>query len=421
MRKVARNALFAGAGQTVAKSALLLLVLAVANFLGAATLGEAMTGFTLATFLRNFLDWGLGKVAVRHVSRNPTDAASFLASALLSKRSLVVLGLLGFAAASAWFAWISPTRREMAVFLALMGGAQVVGTATVARGYVFNGLERMDLETGSLAARQGTMLAASSGFLFLGLGLPGIGLGVLAGEVAGRVVSARGLRRLGVARAPGDPERARAVRRAGNPIVLGILCGLVYAYGNTLIIRSLLGAEATGLFNAPYRMVLEFQVLPAVLGAAAFPVFARLGDGKRGDIDGLLSRARKTAACVLTVGLLGAGLLSVFAREALRLLYWKQPAFWEMDALLVVLAWAIPVTCLNVLLGDVLYALDGERTALAIAATVAGASLAANLVAIPRWGLWGACWTTLGAETLFLLLDVAAVRVLARRTRRGGA
>ncbi len=418
MKRVAKNAFFAGVGQFAAKSALLLLVLAVANLLGAATLGEAMTGFTLATFLRNFLDWGLGKIAVRHVSRDPADAAAFLSAAVASKRLLWRTGLPAYACVCAWFASLSETPGGMALFLALLGGAQVLAAVNAARGYLFNGLERMDLETRSLAARQGTMLAVSVGLILAGFGLPAVGLGVLAGEAVGFLVTGRILAGLGIAPAPADLSRAEKIRRAGTPIALGVVCGLVYAYGNTLILRTVLGPEATGLFSAPYRMVLEFQVLPAILGAAAFPVFSRLGGGGGEGVAGLLARGRKTAGVLLALGLAGAVLLSLFSREALAVLYWRQPAFREMDTMLAVLAWVIPVTCLNVILGDILYALDGERAALAIAAAVAGASLAANLVMIPRLGLWGACWTVVGAEILFLLGNAVAIR---RRLKTGDA
>lgn len=410
MKKVAKNAFFAGVGQFAAKSALLLLVLAVANLLGAATLGEAMTGFTLATFLRNFLDWGLGKIAIRHVSRDPVDAAAFLSAAVASKRPLWRAGFAGYVCVCAWFVILSATPVAMALFLVLVGVAQALAVVNTARGYVFNGLERMDLETRSLAARQGTMLAASVALILAGFGLPAVGLGVLAGEVAGFLVTGRALSGLGIPRVPADAARADRIRRAGNPVALGVACGLVYAYGNTLILRTVLGPEATGLFSAPYRMVLEFQVLPAVLGAAAFPVFSRLGGGGAAGVAGLLARGRKTAGVLLALGLAGAVLLSLFSREALAILYWRQPAFQEMDVMLSVLAWAIPVTCLNVILGDILYALDGERAALGVAASVAGTSLAANLFAIPRFGLWGACWTVVGAELLFLLGNVVAIR-----------
>lgn len=422
MRQVVRNGLFLGAGQAVSKASLLLLALAIANLLGPVAFGEAVTGFTLATFLRNVLDWGLAKIAVRHVSRRPPDAGAFLAAALRSKGILVAAAFPLYGAAAVYFAGLADHPWGMGVFLALMGAAQVVEAAVLARGYVFNGLERMDLEMAGLAVRQVLGLGVSVGGILAGWGLPAVGLGVFLGEVAAWAWTGRCLARLGVrAKSAAGPSRAREIRRAGAPIAVGVLCGLVYHYANTLILRVLLGPESTGLYNAAYRIVVEFQVIPTVLSAAAFPLFARLGEADSGDVAGLLRRARRAAAALLAAGGAAAMLLAVFSGEVLRILYPVQPEFWTMATMLAVLAASVPLACLNVLLGDVLYALDGERTAVAIALTVAGMSLVANLLAIPRWGLWGACFVSVGAEALFLVLDLLAVRVLAGRRRRRGA
>ncbi len=418
MRQLVRNTLFLGIGQAVSKSALLILVLVVSKILGAVSLGEAMTGFALATFLRNFLDWGLGKIAVRHISRDPSDAAAFLGAAVRSKRLLWGIGALGYGLAAAWFARLADDPARMGIFLALLGLAQVVNVVGMARGYVFNGLERMDLETLSIALQQGTGLAAAIGMLVAGWGLPSVGLGVLLGSLAGLLMSDYSLRRLGLPAHAGTSERARAILAAGRPIAYGVFCNLVYVHGSTLILRTFLGPEATGFFKVPHQMVLEFQVLPAIAGAAVFPLFSRLGgSGDEGDVAGLLRRARRAGLFLAGVGLAAAVGLSLAAGPLLHLLYSNQPEFWAMGPLLAVLAWVIPMTCLNVLLGEMLYALDGERAALRIALVVSAASLAANLFAIPRFGVWGACGVTLFAEALYFVLDLAVIRGRLRAAR----
>jgi O-antigen/teichoic acid export membrane protein len=253
----------------------------------------------------------------------------------------------------------------------------------------------------------------------LGWGLAAVGAGACAGQAASFFYSGRLLARVGIGAERPDAARAGAILAAGTPIAVGSLWGLLYSQGNSLILRFTLGPEATGLFGASYRIVMESQVIPAVLSAAAFPLFSRLGDGRGGDLDGLLRRSRRLAAALLAICVTVAALLCWKAEWTLGFLYGR-PEYVATAPLFAALAWVIPVTCMNVMLGDLVYALDGDRHALRIAVAVSVASLAGNLLAIPRWGIQGAAAVTIGSELLFLGLDLAVLRVLVARRRAAG-
>jgi len=84
------------------------------------------------------------------------------------------------------------------------------------------------------------------------------------------------------------------------------------------------------------------------------------------------------------------------------------------------LAWGLPATCTSMLIGTVLAATRRQHWPLATQSALLVASVCANLVAIPRWGVTGCAFVAVGVYYTSVLVNTT-LAVVAARTARAAA
>lgn len=198
---------------------------------------------------------------------------------------------------------------------------------------------------------------------------------------------------------------ARTALASGGVLLLANLAVLAYNSGDSLLLKWFLGDSAVGLYSSAYRVI---QVPLAAFNAvtfAAFPLLARMASGDASEARRLTGRLMSMA---LVAGVLAALGIAWFAGPVVRALFGTE--YLESAAVLRVLAFVVPLDFVVSTLGTAHVAAGRERPLAWCAGSAAVLNLIANMALIPRLGLLGAAWATIGTYVLLWMLYVFAIR-----------
>ena len=206
------------------------------------------------------------------------------------------------------------------------------------------------------------------------------------------------------------PRLARSLGY-GIPLVPHSLAGLINDLIDRILVNSMLGLSAVGVYSMGYRIASLGQVVATSLNQAFGPIFVRIlndadaarrdGDARKADAE--LQRAGRLG--LLTVA--GAGCLVValtaVAREVLMVL--ATPAFqdsWKVVGVVGggVIAWA----CYFPFSQAILYNPARVRWLMATTGLAALVNIGANLVLLPKLGIMGAAWATLVSDVVLAIV-----------------
>jgi O-antigen/teichoic acid export membrane protein len=303
--------------ELVAKGSLFLVTVYLAGVLGAADFGRFAFLQTLFVFAWMGVDLGLNMYAVREVARRPGDVSEFVADFSGMRLSLALV-LSGATLAGLWLAGSDPLQ------LWLAGGfALYLVVRSVQPDWLLRGLERY-FELAVVNVVMSALLLLATWALIRDSGdarlasLPWF-LSYLLGTI-GMVLA---LRR----RVPGlDPAgmRVRPRRWLGHwreSVHFTLSNGVATLYQNipVLYVYALGSATMTGIFAAPFRLVIAMIFVSSVVPMVVYPIFTDLHSrGRR--------RTLKTLVGLMSLAMIaGAGLVAalafVYADSAVRLLF----------------------------------------------------------------------------------------------------
>lgn len=195
---------------------------------------------------------------------------------------------------------------------------------------------------------------------------------------------------------------------ASAPIALLALLGIVYQKLSIYMLSALAGAALTGLFAAVLRVVEASKLIHVSVFTALYPAMARSSDSFWPIQVSLLVGA---ALIALTLSLLAAPLIKLFFGLD----------FSPSSPILRILAWMLVPYTFDTYLTLVFVAAKQERkVVIALSASLLLLVLL-NLWWIPRFGLAGAAWASLAAESFQALLLLAQRGFQIEITQRGGA
>ena len=403
-----KPAVWALAGQmaTVASQGLYFIVLArVMGPAGMGTLGAAMA---LVYMLVPFGLWGAGEILVRDVA---TGAASFqLAFNRGLSCWLAASGVMCPLAVILLRAAVPELPLGSAVMLATseIGGASLVHLAY----YGFHARNQVS-RTGACLALQAAAKAGAV-LLFELAGMPPrIPMWLLFYGAASWLAALACL--VWVSWARGLPALARpqpSALRVGFLFSLGTFTKGAYNDLDKVVLNRFRGGWDTGQYSVAYRALLVACLPVTSVLQAAYRGFYQAGN--RG-VQGALDHARGLRrALAKALGLAAAmGALAVLALPAaLGARYaW---ASWILLALMPLLVFRL----LHNLFADVLTGAGCQGLRAGLQLGVAGINLVLCLLWIPRWGVRGAIWASLGSDLALAVATGTACWVLRSRERR---
>jgi O-antigen/teichoic acid export membrane protein len=173
---------------------------------------------------------------------------------------------------------------------------------------------------------------------------------------------------------------------------------------DTVIVRRFLGLQASGEYNASYRIIESLLIIPGIVQYAIFPSIAKLIPAKEWD------KVKKICDYSLKYLFIISAFIAVFffhySREILDFLYGG--LFVNSYGILAILGLTIIFLYIQIPFYTVIYAQKKDAQLISRLVVLSVVNVVLNLVLIPRIGLLGAAWATLLTEifsfVIFLFL-----------------
>jgi O-antigen/teichoic acid export membrane protein len=396
-RRVAKNTAYLGLADIASKVLGFLFYLLAARGLGAEKFGVLSFAVAFVTMFAVLTDLGLGIVTAREIARDRSVAPRFISNVLAMKllASVVVIFLIGALVNLVGYPWTTVRVVYICSFF-------VLGNAISSYyGWVFQGLERMDLAAlcrivpaAVLAAA--VLLLSRRGAVVESYALLYVGSALLSVLLAGGLASVRLVRpRLSFA-----PKVWWEMLRPSLPIGLTVMFTMFYYWNGTTLLSKLRGYEAVGIYSAAFRLAMGFAFAGLAFSGGVFPLFSRLfvSDPRR-SIRALELALRFMLMLVLPVAAFGA----MFAQPLILLLYGG--GYQGAVSLLRILVWWGVCACLNSLLSNFFISTDRPGTVTVQTGLALGINLVLNFVLIPAIGAVGTAVSIVAAEatSLFFL------------------
>lgn len=271
-RRITRNSLYLIAGQLLGRAIGLGYTLTLARLLGVQDFGLYNLVMGLLAIAITAVDFGLARLVLRDLAREPLSTARYLAT-LVPLR--VALALAGYALLLAVVALSGYGQRTL--LLVAISGVTLLPTAL---GMLFDVLFHARQQMRHSAAGD-VVLAITQLVVGVGVLLAGGGLEVvLASNIVAACAYAGYLARQ--VRANGEPlpwrpdwRLARELLVKAAPYALVTLLAMLASRTELLLLGALTDAQALGLFSAAAKFPETCLLLPAVFTAAAAPVLAQ--------------------------------------------------------------------------------------------------------------------------------------------------
>lgn len=418
-QRVLANALILGIGQVVTWVLSTVYLAVVSRYLGPVRQGELTLALSLVTVLGIAISLGMDTLITRTVARTPERASTLVSATIIVRLALSIPGGIALYVYTI-IAHLNAETRQVALVLAIGMVIAACGNSLVA---AFQGRERM---------APGVVVAVVQNALGLGVAIliawqrAGVIYFAVANIVIDGLLLALNLYWIRHVARLTFHVPLRIIRE----VVIGSLAFwassvflTIYINVDSIMLQSLAGTQAVGLYAPATRMFAAALFLPAIIGQATLPMLSRLG------IDGgtdFVRASRKTLslliACAvpLTVG------LATFASPLIHAIFGN--AYRLSVPVLVVLSLCIPFMFLNIQFNQILAARDRQRIWTIVMAVSCLLNPLANLMLVPlakhRWhnGAEGAALALLATEIFmtaygcWILRDVLRDHGLARVT-----
>jgi O-antigen/teichoic acid export membrane protein len=397
--RVAKNSLVQVVGGVLGKVLGVLLVIYAARQLGTEGFGLYSFVLSLLGIFYIFTDFGLGTLATRDLARDHGNEARYFGNIFLMRLGFSLLAAVAMVAAVAALGHPAEWVKLTAVAALSLFFTSNIDTCTA----IFNAHEHMEIP--AMISVVATMLRV------------GVSLGALAAGADVLILiwiySAASLLQfllsffLLSSRVRPDFKIDwafwRALLKQAYPLALANLFSVIYFRIDTVMLASMAGESAVGLYNAAYRL-LEFTIIfPAYYCGAVFPVISA---SYQTNPQRFLLIYRRSIKYMLMASLPLALGVAALAHRFIDVLY--GPAYGASAPALLVLMWCLVLIAVNSINAPYLIVMGRQRVITGLLLASMCLNIGLNFYAIPRYGIRGAAWVTLISEIfnafLFMLI-----------------
>ena len=373
----------------------------VARYLGPGRYGELAYAIALLGFVQPAVALGLEAIVVRDIAQEPARAGQILGTAF---RLRLGAGLIGWVGVMAMAACLRP---DDATAIALVG---IIGL-----GLILQSSDVVDLWFQSQMRSKLTVLSrvvayCTASGIKVGLILADAPLWTFAGALLADFLLASVALAFTYRWAPSagrwrwDAGTARVLLKESWPFMLAGLSVAAYMRIDQLLLRELSDERQLGLYSAILPLSQALHVLPLTICSSLYPRMATL---RRENPDAYARRMLQLFTLMAWSGMAVGAVVSLCAPWLVAVLL--GPGFSEAVP---ILRWHA-LTNVFVFLGvaqSVMIVNDGtSRISLIKTLSGAVASVALNLLLVPRWGAVGAAWAAVGAYGAAAVLTNAFV------------
>ena len=364
-----------------------------ARALDTAGYGVFSYALTLAGFLSLFLDPGINSILMRETAKaSEEERMKVLSTTFVMKAALVIFGI-------AVIIFVAPFFSTLPGAAALLPLVALILSFDTFRGFftaLMDAREKMEWDAGVNLLTN--LAIVVFGFIFLALHPTaksftwaytlGTGIGALAAFLIVFPYLKKSLSYF-------SSELIGPIVRSAWPFaVIGAL-GILLTNTDILIISWMRSASEVGIYSAVIRIVQILYIVPGIVQTATLPVFARLA---KKDNERFRAGFERTLGFIFlsSVPLALGGF--VLGTQVMTLIFGSAYATGGMalKVLMVSMIFDFPAS----IIAAAVFAYDHQK-GLIISSAIAGvANVAFDLILIPRFGITGSAFATLGAQIL---------------------
>jgi len=398
--RIAKNSLVQLAAGVLNKFLGVILVIYAARQLGTGGFGEYTFVLSMYSIFYIVADFGLGTLTTRDLAKDPERLTAYLGNVLVL-RTLLSLFAAGSMVAAVAILGHPPALVGLAAIaaLSLFFNSNVDTCAAV-----FYANQRMEIPSFLSVVAATFRVTASLGALAFG---GGVLILMAIHTVAAFFNFALLLWVLVADFRPAVHVNAgfwRQLLQQAFPLALANFFSIMYFRADTVMLASISGQDAVGLYNAAYRLLEFTLIVPAYYNGAIFPVISASHNTNPQRFMLIYRRSVKymwVASLPLAIG------TAALAPRLVEVLYGQ--AYAACVPALRVLMWTLLLIAVNSINAPYLIAMHRQKsvTTLTLAAVLLNVGL--NFWAIPRFGILGAAWTTLVSEAVMVTLFMAVL------------
>ncbi len=375
--------------------------------LGPASVGEYTVAIQLMGYFDIFTSFGLNALIMRDVARDRDQSGRYLSDAVTLRLLLYALAA-PVAGVCVLFAhrWLNLGQPGVVAF-ALLTLSLVPGNLTASLSALFNAWERNEIPALVTVATTLARVILGTAALLLGAGIVGlaaVSLGLNVALVVVFVIATRSTLRV----TPTRPNLADLppMIASAYPLFLNLALVTIFFRIDVILLQAFKGSETVGYYNAAYKWLDGFLIVPSTFTFAVFPLLSRYagqqGNGLRAAYDVSLRILVCLAVPIATVVMFLSGDLILLLGGA---------AYYPRSALaLAILIWFLPFSYVNGLTQYALIALNRQRFVTLAFIIAAAFNVLANYLLIPRFDVYGASAVTVLSEMVLLIPFLLVMR-----------
>lgn len=409
--KIVRGVVHLAPGEAVSRICYAAIVIFLGHFYGVVVLGVYALAATISQWLQPIIDFGLKHVGARLVAQRP-ELAGEIVRRVQSRRLMMAAAVLPVIVIYVVGVRLPASMKAFVLVFSFSSAVYAVSLEWAAWGK--NHLRL-------LGYGRAVVPVSILTFLALGYGRSGHALWwVAAGNIVGFLAQAivfwiwwrkHQPEGFGTAEEQSSIADSLAWRRTS---IMGLawLGNLAFNTIDMLMLGVMSNPQQVGLYSAAYRILNQVLMAYYLLTQSLYPELSRQEGAQR-----LRMLRPKFLLPLLGVGLVIAGALAAARRPLMALVFGHQ--FGAASALLLVLAWAVPLDFVTSYIGNAYIAWGMEKSILVCTAIAAASNVVLNLLWIPTYGATAAAVNTLVTYLIFLVsLGLAGrfAKELARET-----
>lgn len=388
---VLKNAVWLLGGEATSRLIRAVIVIVSARVLGAAEYGAFAYAMAIAGFLTIFADIGLSSVLTREAVKSPELRKKYFATAFAVKIGLVFINV-------ALVFFVAPLLTKIEAARALLPLIAFIIIFDTLREFGFGlnrALEKMERE--ALVKVITNLAIVGFGFflLFKLKSAFGLAIAYLVGSGIGFLLTVWILRAYLKDLKAVDKKLILPILSVAWPIGLLAVLGAIMINTDMVMLGFWLSAQEVGYYASAQKIIQLLYIFPTLLASAAFPIFTRLAQFNPDRFRQVLEKVVSGAIAAATPIAIGGVLLS---SQIINLLYGAE--YLPAANAFAILSTTILIVYPSVIITNGLFAFNEQKQFAAFVAIGAFSNAFFNYLLIPRYGIEGAAFATIGSQLL---------------------
>jgi O-antigen/teichoic acid export membrane protein len=401
-KSIGRNSLFLASSQIIEKILYFLMAILLARYLGKGDYGKLIYAIAFANLFTFFWDFGLGRLIIRDVAKNRSDASITFSSKFKFQIISCFIGILVLSLYLILF-----EIRGLEVYLIFIFGiSTALNYLSNSFRSIFIAFERAEYETYFNCALRSILLLTVFLAIHRGWELISISLVLLLFSLLNLIGSWELVERIFFHLQFRKTQTSFAsIVKESFPVALIIAFTTFYLQINKILLLKWKGEEATGIYGAVDVIVMTFLIISNSLVLATFPIISK---ENRISKEKTFSIYKSIFKVLITLGLpiaLGGMLLN---KEIIFFIYGAE--FSQSKEVLKILIWLTPIIFLTNFTGSCLIAVEKQKQLAIICGFNTILNLALNFILIPYYGYLGAAIASLTTEGVNLIIQYRVLR-----------